>query len=71
MSPCFKRDLKWWQGRIIIKTLKQEGFTLALFNCFLILLPRKGRSIMKQMADGEGEYLPGTFRYNRVGAQNH
>lgn len=26
---------------------------------------------MKQMADGEGEYLPGTFRYNWVGAQNH
>ena len=53
-----------------IKTLKRKGSNLLLSSCFLTLLRGKG-GVLYYDTDREGEYLPGTFRYDRVGARNH
>ena len=52
MSQHFQHNVKWWEGHIIYKNIQTKRFELLLSNFFLILPPRKGRHIMRQMKGG-------------------
>ena len=49
ISPQFQESINWWQGHIKYNNIRTRNVDLLLSNCFLTPLPRKGRSIMKQM----------------------
>ena len=69
MSPHFQQNVKWWQGHINYKITKTRRFELTPFQLFSYTTPEEREEYYH--TDGEGEYSPGTLRYNRVGAPNH
>ena len=49
ISPHFQENINWWRGHIKYNNIRTRRYELLLYNCFLILLPKKGWSIMKPM----------------------
>ena len=69
MPPHFQQNVKWWQGHINCKNTKTRRFEFTPFQLFPYTTPEEREEYYD--TEGEGEYSPGTLRYDRVGAGNH
>ena len=69
MPPHFQQNVKWWQGHINCKNTKTRRFEFTPFQLFPYITPMEREEYYD--TEGEGEYSPGTLRYDRVGVGNH
>ena len=69
LSPHFQHNLNWWRGYIIYKGTKTRRYRLTPFQLFLYTTPEEREEYYD--IDDEGQYTPGTLRYDWVGVRNH
>ena len=69
ISRHIQENINWWQGHITYNKIRTRRYELTPFQLFPYTTPEE--RVEYYETDENGKYLPGTLRYDRMGARNH